>query len=152
MALEQQKRILLLNGVNLNMLGRREPDTYGAETLPAIERSLIEHAKQHSTTLDTFQSNREYELIEAIHNAVDQYDGIIINPGAFTHTSIALRDAFLSVDLPFFEVHISNIYRRESFRHHSYLSDIAAGVIIGVGTQGYHLALIGLIHLLDEQC
>ncbi len=141
-------KILLINGVNLNMLGRREPELYGATTLPQLEENLKKEASRHNVSLDTLQSNREYEIVETIHKAPEQYAGVIINPGAFTHTSIAIRDAFLSVDLPFFEIHISNIYRRESFRHHSYLSDIASGVIIGAGIDGYRLALLGLIEKL----
>lgn len=133
-------RILVLNGPNLNLLGTREPETYGALTLDDIERNLAELASGHD--IDFFQSNAEFELVERIHDArEDGVDFILINPAAFTHTSVALRDALLGVDIPFIEVHLSNIYARETFRHHSYLSDVAVGVISGLGAQGYELAL-----------
>ena len=135
-------RILLLNGPNLNLLGSREPSVYGTDTLMDIENRLAGQARSLGHELIVKQSNSEHELIEAIHAAPKS--GIafaIINPGAFTHTSIALRDAFLGVTLPFVEVHLSNIFARESFRHHSYLSDIAAGCIFGLGPLGYELAL-----------
>jgi 3-dehydroquinate dehydratase-2 len=135
-------RILLLNGPNLNLLGSREPSVYGIDTLEHIESRLLGQARALGHELIAKQSNSEHELIEAIHTAAKS--GIafaIINPGAFTHTSIALRDAFLGVALPFIEVHLSNIFARESFRHRSYLSDIAAGCIFGLGPIGYELAL-----------
>ena len=135
-------RILLLNGPNLNLLGSREPEIYGSATLSSIESRLIGQAKTRGHELLTFQSNAEHELINRIQSA--KGDGVgftIINPGAFTHTSIALRDAFLGVGLPFIEVHLSNIYAREEFRHHSYLSGIAVGTIVGFGAQGYEFAL-----------
>lgn len=134
--------LLLLNGPNLNLLGRREPARYGTSTLAEIDNRLQALATQAGAVLATFQSNAEHELVERIHRAGD--DGtrfILINPGAFTHTSVALRDALLGVEIPFIEVHLSNIFARESFRHHSYLSDVAAGVICGLGPQGYELAL-----------
>ncbi len=134
--------LLLLNGPNLNLLGRREPARYGSRTLAEIDGRLQALATQSGAELATFQSNAEHELVERIHRAAD--DGtrfILINPGAFTHTSVALRDALLAVEIPFIEVHLSNIFARESFRHHSYLSDVAAGVICGLGPQGYELAL-----------
>ena len=134
--------ILLLNGPNLNLLGRREPDRYGTSTLAEIESRLQALAAPSGAVLETFQSNAEHELVERIQRAAgDGTRFILINPGAFTHTSIALRDALLAVDIPFIEVHLSNIFARESFRHHSYLSDVAAGVICGLGPQGYELAL-----------
>jgi 3-dehydroquinate dehydratase-2 len=135
-------KLLLLNGPNLNLLGCREPDVYGSDTLKTITSRLRRQAKQLKHTLETFQSNAEHELVERIHKAGrDGIDFIVFNPGAYTHTSIALRDALLGVDIPFLEVHISNVFAREPFRHHSYLSDIAKGVISGLGTKGYELAL-----------
>jgi len=135
-------KILLLNGPNLNLLGTREPDVYGNETLADIEARLVGLAAQQGQTMTCMQSNAEHELVEAVHQAkADGVDFIIINPGALTHTSIALRDAFLGVSIPFVEVHLSNVHARESFRQHSYLSDIAVGVISGVGTSGYEYAL-----------
>lgn len=134
--------LLLLNGPNLNLLGTREPDKYGVKTLPAITENLARLARDAGHQLATLQSNSEAELIERIHQAGrDKVDFILINPAAFTHTSIALRDALLAVTIPFIEIHLSNVYARESFRHHSYFSDIAAGVIAGFGPLGYELAL-----------
>ncbi len=134
--------ILLLNGPNLNLLGTREPDVYGYETLEDIVNLLTTHARGMGHDLQHFQSNAEHELINRLHAAKSQaVEFIIINPGAFTHTSIALRDAFLGVAIPFIEIHISNVYARESFRQKSYLSDIAVGVICGMGTYGYQLAV-----------
>ena len=134
-------RVLLINGPNLNMLGIREPDTYGKDSLAEIESQLIQAARQQGILLQCFQSNAEHELIEHIHGALGNYDFIIFNPGAYTHTSIALRDALLAVAIPFIEVHLSNVHAREPFRRHSYLADIARGVICGFGVQGYHMAL-----------
>jgi len=132
--------ILVLNGPNLNLLGTREPDKYGHHTLEDIEDRLEELAQGHR--IDFYQSNAEFELVERIHQAgSEEVDFILINPAALTHTSIALRDALLGVDIPFIEVHLSNVYARETFRHHSYLSDVAVGVISGLGAQGYELAL-----------
>lgn len=134
--------ILVLNGPNLNMLGRREPGIYGSETLDDIIENLEVLADEFDVELAHFQSNAEFELIERIHHAMDDgTDFIIINPAAFTHTSVAIRDALASVQIPFIEVHISNVHQRESFRAHSYFSDIAEGVIAGLGTKGYELAL-----------
>ncbi len=135
-------RILLLNGPNLNLLGTREPSLYGSATLEQIVAEVRRRAGELGHELLAFQSNAEHELINSIHSA--KHEGvsfIIINPGAFTHTSIALRDAFASVAIPFIEVHLSNIFARETFRHHSYLSDVAAGCIVGLGPIGYELAL-----------
>ena len=135
-------KILVLNGPNLNLLGKREPEVYGTTTLDEINQSLLADAAPLGHELATFQTNAEHELIDRIHLAQeDGTDFIIINPGAFTHTSIALRDAFLGVAIPFIEVHLSNIFARESFRQHSCLSDIAVAVISGLGAQGYNLAL-----------
>lgn len=133
--------ILLLNGPNLNLLGTREPETYGHTTLPDIVSELTHQAGKMNVKLSHLQSNAEYQLIDRIHEAKGNVDYIIINPAAFTHTSVALRDALLAVSIPFIEVHLSNVHAREPFRHHSYLSDIAAGVICGLGTDGYHWAL-----------
>jgi 3-dehydroquinate dehydratase II len=134
--------ILLLNGPNLNLLGLREPVIYGSADLRSIETKLEALALARGHSLTSFQSNAEHELIAKIHAA--ERDGIafvIINPGAYTHTSIALRDAFLGVAVPFIEVHLSNVFARETFRQHSYLSDIAVGCIVGLGAMGYELAL-----------
>lgn len=135
-------RLLLLNGPNLNLLGSREPSLYGNEALESITLKLQSQAERLGHILEAFQSNAENELLNRIHQAgQDHIKFIIFNPGAYTHTSIALRDALLGVDIPFIEVHISNIFAREPFRHRSYLSDIANGVICGLGTKGYEVAL-----------
>ncbi|MBT8441637.1 MAG: type II 3-dehydroquinate dehydratase [Gammaproteobacteria bacterium] len=134
--------ILLLNGPNLNLLGTREPGVYGSTTLADIERKLTENAKRLGHTLNALQSNAEAELVDHIQQSAGQADFIIFNPGAFTHTSVALRDALLAVAIPFIEIHISNVHAREEFRRHSYFSDIAVGTIIGLGPQGYELALL----------
>ncbi|HGS4462768.1 TPA: type II 3-dehydroquinate dehydratase [Vibrio metschnikovii] len=144
-------RILVLNGPNLNLLGLREPEHYGAQTLNQIIDKLRQQAAKADVALDHLQSNREYELIEAIHQAHNKVDFIIINPAAFTHTSVALRDALLGVAIPFIEVHLSNVHAREPFRHHSYLSDKAQGVICGLGAQGYEFALLAAIHALQTK-
>ncbi len=133
--------ILLLNGPNLNLLGTREPETYGHLTLDDIVQSLSADALALNVKLSHFQSNAEFELINKIHAARGNVDYILINPAAFTHTSVALRDALLGVNIPFIEIHLSNVYSREPFRHHSYLSDIATGVICGLGAEGYRFAL-----------
>ena len=134
--------ILVLNGPNLNLLGTREPHIYGSTTIEQINQELSATCHKLGHNLECYQSNAEFELINRIHTAAQQnVQFIIINPAAFTHTSIALRDALAGVSIPFIEVHISNVFARETFRHHSYLSDIARGVICGLGTQGYHLAL-----------
>lgn len=134
--------ILVLHGPNLNMLGIREPEVYGYETLADIDDRLRQTAADTGHHLLHLQSNAEYELIERIHEArAEGVDFILFNPAAFTHTSVALRDAMLASGIPFIEVHLSNVHARESFRHHSYFSDIAEGVICGLGSQGYDLAL-----------
>lgn len=142
--------ILVLNGPNLNLLGTREPEHYGADTLADIEDRLTQTATAAEMKLNFFQSNAEHELIAQVHAARGNSDFIIINPAAFTHTSIALRDALSAVDIPFIEVHLSNVHARETFRHHSYLSDIAQGVICGLGAQGYELALQAAIKQLNS--
>ena len=134
-------KIAIVNGPNLNMLGKREPEKYGTQTLSEIMSELTNTANSLNVELTHFQSNGEQALIERIHNAWQAVDCIIINPAAFTHTSVALRDALLSVDIPFYEVHLSNVHAREAFRHHSYFSDVAQGVICGLGAMGYHAAL-----------
>ncbi|NGZ14879.1 type II 3-dehydroquinate dehydratase [Vibrio aestuarianus] len=146
-----KSRILVLNGPNLNLLGLREPAHYGSNTLTQIVETLREQAQKADIELEHLQSNREYELIEAIHNAYGKVDFIIINPAAFTHTSVALRDALLGVAIPFIEVHLSNVHAREAFRHHSYLSDKAQGVICGLGAQGYEFALSAAINALQAK-
>lgn len=134
--------ILLLNGPNLNLLGTREPDVYGATRLDDIEANCIELAEELGHTLDCYQSNAEHELVDRIQQAAsDGVAFILINPGAFTHTSVAMRDALLAVGIPFIEIHLSNTFAREEFRHASYFSDIAAGCVIGLGAMGYELAL-----------
>ncbi len=134
--------ILLLHGPNLNLLGTREPATYGRLTLPELEAGAVAHAAQLGHQLSCFQTNAEHALLDRIHAArLDGTAFIVINPGAWTHTSIALRDALLGVAIPFIEVHISNVHAREAFRQHSYISDIARGVITGLGAQGYEFAL-----------
>lgn len=140
------KKILVLHGPNLNLLGAREPSIYGSASLNQINADLVKEANHAGMQLTCCQSNSESDLIQTIHQAgIDKVNYIIFNPAAFTHTSIALRDALSAVAIPFIEVHISNIYSRETFRHHSYFSDIAKGIISGLGVQGYLLALQAII-------
>ena len=144
--------ILVLHGPNLNLLGTREPDKYGTVRLDDINQCLLDQAREQGHHLQTMQSNAEYELIERIQAAADEgVDFILINPAAFTHTSVALRDALLAVNIPFIEVHLSNVHKREAFRQHSYFSDIAVGVIAGLGARGYELALSAAIEQLNSQ-
>ena len=141
--------LLVLHGPNLNRLGSREPGTYGHATLADINQRLHEQATQAGHHLLSLQSNAEYELIERIHEARDEgIDFLIFNPAAFTHTSVALRDALLAAAIPFIEIHLSNVHAREPFRHHSHFSDIAEGVISGLGSHGYELALAAALHKL----
>jgi 3-dehydroquinate dehydratase-2 len=143
--------ILVLHGPNLNLLGEREPEIYGSTTLSDINQQMEEKAREHGHHLLTMQSNAEYELIERVQEA--RHEGvnfIIINPAAFTHTSVALRDALLAVAIPFIEVHLSNIHQREEFRRHSFFSDVAEGVICGLGPHGYQLALAAVINTLQK--
>lgn len=143
--------ILVLHGPNLNLLGLREPGIYGADTLDGINQNLTRIALERGHHLQTLQSNAEYELIDRIHDARKEgVDFILINPAAFTHTSVALRDALLAVDIPFIEVHLSNVHKREAFRHHSYFSDVARGVICGFGGHSYELALQAALQQLDK--
>lgn len=144
-------RILVLHGPNLNLLGSREPEVYGRAGLADIDQRLQQQAGNAGHQLESFQSNAEHELVDRVHRAaVDGTEFILINPAAFTHTSVALRDAILGVNLPCIEVHLSNVFRREAFRHHSYFSDICIGVISGLGAQGYELALQAAIHHLSQ--
>lgn len=146
------RKILVLHGPNLNLLGIREPQHYGRDTLDAINQRLKKTAEAAGFTLEAVQSNAEHVLIDRVHAALgDQTGFIIINPAAFTHTSVALRDALAGVKLPFIEVHLSNVHAREPFRQHSYFSDLAIGVICGLGAQGYDLALVHAIARLSDQ-
>ncbi|PLA75045.1 type II 3-dehydroquinate dehydratase [Hydrogenovibrio sp. SC-1] len=140
--------ILVINGPNLNLLGKREPEHYGRQSLSDIIESLEVLADDYEVRLFNFQSNAEHEIIERIHKAMKDIDFIIFNPAAFTHTSVAIRDALSTVKIPFIEVHLSNIHRREPFRNHSYFSDIAEGVIAGLGPIGYQLALAAAVEKL----
>jgi 3-dehydroquinate dehydratase-2 len=136
------KNILVVNGPNLNLLGTREPDRYGNVTLPEIERNLTDAARAGGASLKCFQSNSEAQIVERIQQAgTEGVDFILINPAAYTHTSVAIRDALAAVRIPFIEIHISNIHAREAFRRRSYLSDLAVGVVSGLGARGYGLAL-----------
>lgn len=143
--------ILLLNGPNLNLLGQREPQHYGASSLAEIERDLTESARRRGCELRAFQSNAEGALLDEVQRARGSCDFIIINPGGLTHTSVALRDALLAVEIPFIELHLSNIHAREAFRRQSYLADIAVGVIAGLGAIGYELALQGALDWLRRR-
>jgi 3-dehydroquinate dehydratase-2 len=145
-----QKSILVIHGPNLNLLGGREPNHYGTMTLDDINHQLTQHAEKAGFNLTSFQSNAEVELINKIQSAKGQIDFILINPAAYTHTSIAMRDALSAVKIPFIEIHLSNIYAREHFRHQSYFSDIAIGVISGLGAHGYLLALDYAISQLQQ--
>jgi 3-dehydroquinate dehydratase-2 len=142
--------ILVLHGPNLNLLGLREPDIYGYLTIEDVNAILEEEASQLNATVSCFQSNHEGALVDAIHKAVEDYQGIVINPGAYTHTSVAIRDALAAVDLPTVEVHLSNIYSREEFRHYSYIAPIAIGQISGFGVDSYLLGLQALIAYLSN--
>ena len=140
-------KILIIHGPNLNLLGVREPEVYGSVTMEEINQGLKQSASSHNIEIEAFQSTAEHEIDTELQASMDQIDFIIINPGALTHTSIAIRDSLLGIGVPFYEVHISNIFAREEFRHKSYFSDIANGVICGLGTQGYDLALR---HIIDN--
>lgn len=144
-----KRHILLLNGPNLNLLGTREPDKYGNTTLADIINNLEVQAQAFDVTLSHLQSNAEHILIDRIHQAGGNTDFILINPAAFTHTSVALRDALLAVNIPFIEIHLSNVHAREPFRRHSYLSDIAVGVICGLGADGYNFAFQAALNRLS---
>ena len=142
--------LLLINGPNLNLVGKREPTIYGSQTLEDIQEELLTLASELGTKLRFFQSNSEGEMIDCIHNSAGSIDGILINAGAYTHTSIALRDALLGVAIPYVEVHLSNIYSREEFRHKSFLSDKALGLVCGFGANSYQLALQGIVSYLKK--
>jgi 3-dehydroquinate dehydratase-2 len=141
------KHILVIHGPNLNMLGRREPDTYGYTTLADIDAELKKLGMQLGLKVSTFQSNQEGIIVDTIQKAAGNLAGLVINPAAYTHTSIAIRDALILLAVPIIEVHISNIHRREPFRHHSYMADVATGQIIGLGVNGYYLALRAMADL-----
>ncbi len=143
-------KILIINGVNLNMLGIREPDKYGSMTLKDLEKELYAYSFELGINIEAFQSNHEGEIVEKIHNAKDNFDGIIINAGAYTHTSIAIRDALSAVDIPTVEVHITNIYKREEFRQHSYLAPVCIGQISGFGINSYKLGLKAVVDYLSD--
>ncbi len=142
--------ILLVHGPNLNLLGKRQPDIYGTQTLDNINHYLIQVAQKQGIELKTFQSNHEGEIVSKIGANIDWANGILINSAAYTHTSIAIRDALSAVSLPVIEIHLSNIYKREDFRHHSYVSPIAVGVICGFGNHSYELALNAMINILQQ--
>ncbi|KAJ5995133.1 catabolic 3-dehydroquinase [Penicillium waksmanii] len=135
------KSILLINGPNLNLLGTREPQIYGSTTLADVERNALATATKNGASLESFQSNHEGAIVDRIQAARGKVDGIVINPGAYTHTSVAIRDALLGVGIPFIELHVSNVHAREPWRHHSYFSDKAAGIIVGLGVYGYQVAV-----------
>ncbi len=142
--------ILVLHGPNLNLLGQREPGIYGSLSLNEINRLLEEQAQVLAVNIDFFQSNHEGFLVDKIHDAWGKHQGILINPGAYTHTSVALRDAIAGVNIPTVEVHLSNVYRREEFRHHSYIAPVAVGQISGFGAQSYILGLKALVYHLES--
>ncbi len=142
--------IYVLNGPNLNLLGKRQPDIYGHETLADVERDCVVLADQRGLSLRFHQSNAEHRIIDWIHEAREEAAGIVINPGAFTHTSVAILDALNTFERPVIEVHISNVHKRETFRHHSYVSLRADGIIVGCGTQGYQLAILRLASLITK--
>lgn len=145
-SLSEKRCIQVIHGPNLNMLGKREPDVYGRETLSDINSALISAGNRLKVHVDVFQSNHEGAIVEKIQEIMDSHHGLIINPGAYTHTSVAIRDALLLLSFPIVEVHISNIYKRESFRHHSMVAGVATGQISGLGIDGYTLALDFLVH------
>ncbi len=140
--------VLVLHGPNLNLLGTREPDIYGSDTLESVNAALKKQGKALGITVDAFQSNHEGVLVEKIQSSIDVQDGLIINPAAYTHTSVAIRDALLTLDIPVIEIHLSNIYKRESFRHRSMIADVVTGQICGLGVSGYTLALTALAQLI----
>lgn len=142
-------KILIINGVNMNMLGIREPEKYGSMTLEDLEKELYAYSFELGIDIETYQSNHEGEIVEKIHSAKDIYDGIVINAGAYTHTSIAIRDAIASVGLPTVEIHMTNIYKREDFRHNSFIAPVCIGQISGFGSNSYKLGLNGLVNYLS---
>lgn len=142
-------KILIINGVNMNMLGIREPEKYGSMTLEDLEKELYAYSFELGIDIETYQSNHEGEIVEKIHSAKNIYDGIVINAGAYTHTSIAIRDAIASVGLPTVEIHMTNIYKREDFRHNSFIAPVCIGQISGFGSNSYKLGLNGLVNYLS---
>jgi 3-dehydroquinate dehydratase-2 len=142
--------ILVLHGPNLNLLGRREPEVYGATTLPEIDAELVSLGASLGAVVSSLQSNHEGVLIDRIHAAMDRVDGVLINPGGLTHTSVSLRDALVGIGVPFVEVHLSNVFAREPFRHHSYLTDKAAGLVAGFGPESYTQGLRALVAVLQR--
>ncbi len=143
-------KILIINGVNMNMLGLREPEKYGSMTLKDLEKDLYAYSFELGIDIETFQSNFEGEIVEKIHEAKESFDGIVINAGAYTHTSIAIRDAISAVNIPTVEVHMTNIYKREEFRHHSYLSSVCIGQIAGFGVNSYKLGVKAVVDYLSN--
>lgn len=143
--------ILVVNGPNLNLLGTREPQIYGYETISDLENHLKDVAAELDVSLECFQSNHEGDIVDMIQKCRQKVDFILLNAGAYTHTSVAIRDALAGIDIPFYEIHISNVHKREEFRHHSYLSDVAVGVIVGFGLDGYEFALRGAVRFLDRK-
>ena len=143
--------ILVINGPNLNMLGVREPGIYGTATYADLCRMIREHAEKLGAAVTLYQSNHEGDIVDKIQGSRKNVDFILLNAGAYTHTSVAIRDALAGIDIPFYEIHISNVHKREEFRHHSYLSDVAVGVIVGFGLDGYEFALRGAVRLLDRK-
>ncbi|MCI7785067.1 MAG: type II 3-dehydroquinate dehydratase [Succinivibrio sp.] len=143
--------ILVVNGPNLNMLGVREPEIYGHETLKDLEKMLQNVADELDVKIEFYQSNHEGDIVDTIQQSYKKVDFILLNAGAYTHTSGAIRDALAGIDMPFYEIHISNVHKREEFRHHSFLSDVAVGVIVGFGLDGYEFALRGAVRYLDRK-
>ncbi len=143
-------KVLVIHGPNLNMLGKREPEQYGTSTLDEINTDLKNHSRKIGLEVDFFQSNHEGAIVEKIQDSRDAYAGLIINPAGYTHSSVAIRDAILLLDMPVIEIHLSNIYKRESFRHHSLMSDVVTGQITGFGAQGYIMALDAISNLLKK--
>ena len=143
--------ILVVNGPNLNMLGVREPEIYGHETLKDLEKMLLNVADELDVKIEFYQSNHEGDIVDTIQQSYKKVDFILLNAGAYTHTSVAIRDALAGIDMPFYEIHISNVHKREEFRHHSFLSDVAVGVIVGFGLDGYEFALRGAVRYLDRK-
>ncbi|MEM6450452.1 MAG: type II 3-dehydroquinate dehydratase [Cyanobacteria bacterium P01_D01_bin.105] len=144
-------KVLVINGPNLNMLGKREPEVYGSQTLEDINQSLASIAQKLDASLTFFQSNHEGTLVDKIQDALSLYQGILINPGAYTHTSVAIRDAIAAVAIPTVEVHLSNIHKREAFRHHSYIAPVAVGQISGFGADSYRIGLEGLVSYIRKR-
>lgn len=143
--------ILVVNGPNLNLLGTREPEIYGHETIKDLENMLKKEADELNVDIECYQSNHEGDIVDKIQNSRNKVDFILLNAGAYTHTSVAIRDALAGIDMPFYEIHISNVHKREEFRHHSFLSDVAVGVIVGFGLDGYEFALRGAVRFLDRK-